>query len=105
MTDLVPSMSDTLLRNGGLFDAHMFREGAEKWASENPGTTCPFTNTVAQVRLPLSTLTSPISQYYSRAVALFSDTRPKQAANSTTINSTLTLDLEFKRALPEGALS
>lgn len=50
MTDLVPSMSDTLLRIGGLFDAHMFREGAEKWASENPGTTCPFTNTIAQVR-------------------------------------------------------
>lgn len=54
MTDLVPSMSDTLLRNGGLYDAHVFREEAEKWATENPGATCLFSNTAAQVRPSIS---------------------------------------------------
>lgn len=40
MTDLRPSMSDTLLRNGGLHDANGFRESAERWIEEHPGTVC-----------------------------------------------------------------
>lgn len=74
MTDMVPSMSDTLMRNGGLYDANVFRDEAEKWASENPGRTCLFSNTAAQ------------------------------AAKSTTINQTVTLDVEFKKNLPEEGL-
>lgn len=37
MTEIMPSMSDTLLRNGGPYDAHVFQGRAEKWAQENPG--------------------------------------------------------------------
>lgn len=59
MTDMVPSMSDTLMRNGGLYDANVFRDEAEKWASENPGETCLFSNTAAQVR-PLCKKASPV---------------------------------------------
>lgn len=49
LTDFVPSMSDTLLQNRGLLDAHVFQEKAEEWAVEHPGITCLFTNTVAEV--------------------------------------------------------
>ncbi|KAJ5605615.1 thioesterase family protein [Penicillium lagena] len=35
MADIVPSMPDTLLRNGGLYDAHALWEKIELWA-ENP---------------------------------------------------------------------
>lgn len=40
MTDYRPSMSDTLLKNGGMHDANGFRESAERWTKEHPGTTC-----------------------------------------------------------------
>lgn len=35
MTDLVPSISDTILRNGALYDVHMFREGADSGPARN----------------------------------------------------------------------
>lgn len=50
MNDLVPSMSDTLLQNGGLYDAHIFQQKAEQWANEHPGVTCQFENKLAEVR-------------------------------------------------------
>ncbi|KAK7946210.1 uncharacterized protein PG986_010531 [Apiospora aurea] len=74
MTDLIPSMSDTLLRNGGLYDAHAFQEKARKWAEESPGVPAPLTNSLAE------------------------------AMKATTHNQTVTLDVEFKRRLPPAGL-
>lgn len=51
MTDWVPSLSDTLLQNGGLYDARVFRQKAERWANEHPGVTCLCENTLAEVGL------------------------------------------------------
>lgn len=70
MTDLIPSMSDTLLRNGELYDAHAFQDKARRWAEENPGVPAPLTNTLAD------------------------------AMKATTFNQTVTLDVEFKSRLP-----
>lgn len=50
MTDLTSSMSDTLLQNGGLHDAHIFRDGAERWANDHPGTICQLEINFAEVR-------------------------------------------------------
>ncbi|KAL1845922.1 hypothetical protein Daus18300_014413 [Diaporthe australafricana] len=75
MSDFIPSMSDTLLRNGGLFDAHVFRQKAEQWAQEHPGVTCQTTNTLAEA-----------------------------VKNSVIFNHTLTIDIEYKRALPKEGL-
>ncbi|KAI3397648.1 hypothetical protein diail_10519 [Diaporthe ilicicola] len=74
MTDFIPSMSDTLLQNGGLYDAHVFQQRAEQWANEHPGVTCQTTNTLAE------------------------------AAKSIIFNNTLTIDIEYKRALPKEGL-
>ncbi|KAH9983769.1 thioesterase family protein [Xylariaceae sp. FL0662B] len=71
MTDIIPSMSDTLLRNGGLYDAHTFFEKMERWAEEHPGAPAGITNSVAE------------------------------ALQATTYNQTVTLDIEFKRRLPK----
>lgn len=50
MTDLRPSMSDALLKNGGMHDANIFRESAERWTEEHPGTTCHLEKNFAEVR-------------------------------------------------------
>ena len=70
MTDLVPSMSDTLLHNGGIYDAHAFQKKARVWADKNPGVPAPLKNSIAK------------------------------AMKATTLNQTATLDVEFKRRLP-----
>ncbi|KAI1880300.1 hypothetical protein JX265_001921 [Neoarthrinium moseri] len=44
MTDIIPSMSDTLLRNGGLYDAHRLFAEMKKWAEGHPGVPSPMTN-------------------------------------------------------------
>ncbi|KAK7917531.1 hypothetical protein PG985_011139 [Apiospora marii] len=74
LTDLIPSMSDTLLRNGGLYDAHAFQEKARQWADEHPGMPAPLTNSLAE------------------------------AARAATFNQTVALDVEFKRWLPAAGL-
>jgi hypothetical protein len=74
MTDIIPSMSDILLRNGGLYDAHAFYEKMERWAEQNPGTTAPLTNSIAE------------------------------AMRSSTLNTTISHDVEFKQRLPEQGL-
>lgn len=52
MTEIMPSMSDTLLRNGGPYDARVFQERAEEWARTNPGVPLVLNaNSVAEVRL------------------------------------------------------
>lgn len=71
MTDCIPAISDTHLHNKGPFDAHMFYEALEAWAEKNPGVPAPLTNSL------------------------------KDAARATIFNSTLTLDIEFKRRLPK----
>lgn len=74
MTDLIPSMSDTLLRNGGLYDAHAFQAKARRWAEAHPGVPAPLTNSLAE------------------------------AMKAATLNQTVTLDVEFKRRLPAAGL-
>lgn len=66
MSDFIPSMSDTLLRNGGLFDAHVFRDKAEVWARDHPGVTCPTTNTLAEVWISLNPVDQPHLDYANR---------------------------------------
>ncbi|KAI0392175.1 thioesterase-like superfamily-domain-containing protein [Xylariaceae sp. FL0594] len=69
MSDIIPSMSDTLTHNGGLYDAHTFYARAADWAERNPGKPAILENTVAEA------LKTPI------------------------FNSTVTLDIEFARRI------
>ncbi|KAL0571006.1 hypothetical protein V5O48_010953 [Marasmius crinis-equi] len=74
MADYIPSMSDTLLNNGGLYDArNTFRQVAQ-WAEKNPGVPAELTNTL------------------------------KDAMQASIFGYTLTLDIEFKRRLPKEGL-
>ncbi|EEA27837.1 hypothetical protein TMatcc_003866 [Talaromyces marneffei ATCC 18224] len=70
MADIIPSMSDTLLGNDGLYNAHAFWQEMKTWAETNPGVPATMTNTV------------------------------EEAMKSATFNVTVTMDLEFKRRLP-----
>ncbi|GAB1318166.1 Thioesterase domain-containing protein [Madurella fahalii] len=74
MADIIPSMSDTLMRNRGLYDAHAFSEKLERWADENPGVPAEITTTLAE------------------------------ALRAKTFNATVTLDIEFKRKVPAHGL-
>ncbi|KAI1869689.1 uncharacterized protein JN550_005670 [Neoarthrinium moseri] len=74
MTDIIPSMSGTLLRNGGLYDAHRLFAEMEKWAEGHPGVPAPMTNSVAE------------------------------AMQAMTHNQTVVLDIEFKRCVPKEGL-
>jgi hypothetical protein len=74
MTDMIPSMSDTLLRNDGVFDAHLSFEKIERWAEQNPGIPFEGSNSIAQ------------------------------AMKASIWNSTVSLDIEFKRRLPKEGL-
>ncbi|KAI0015457.1 thioesterase family protein [Xylariomycetidae sp. FL0641] len=74
MTDIIPSMSDTLLRNGGLYDAHAFYRKTKQWADNNPGVPAEITNSVAE------------------------------ALQAEVYNNTVTLDIGFKRRLPKEGL-
>lgn len=50
MTEIMPSMTYTLTRNGGPYDARVPQERAEKWAQENPGVPLIMNpNSVAEV--------------------------------------------------------
>ncbi|OAQ60217.1 thioesterase family protein [Pochonia chlamydosporia 170] len=74
IADSTPSMSDTLLYNGGPYDAHTFHKQMADWAKENPGVPCVITNSIAE------------------------------AMQATHFNITLTMDIEYKRRLPEDGL-
>lgn len=74
MTDVIPSMSDTLLRNNGLYDARACFDKMEQWSEKNPGVATPLTNSIAE------------------------------AMRSSTFNSTVSLDIEFKRRPPKDGL-
>lgn len=72
MADMIPSMSDTLLRNGGLYDAHGFWKKMKLWAETNPGVPAVMTNTFEEAMQ---------SATFSVSVAV-------------------TMDIDFKRRLP-----
>lgn len=74
LADFIPSMSDTLLRNNGLYDLHEYHRRTAAWAEENPGKPAPLTNSIAE------------------------------AFKATTFNNTVTLDIEFKKRLPKEGL-
>lgn len=74
LTDLIPSMSDTLMRNNALYDAHAHFEKIEAWGEQHPGEAAVLTNTLAE------------------------------AMQSTVMNHTLSLDVEFKKRLPKEGL-
>jgi hypothetical protein len=63
MADIIPSMSDTLLHNGGLYDAHAFWQKMRSRAETNPGVHAKLTITF------------------------------KEAMKSATFNVTITIDL------------
>jgi hypothetical protein len=74
LSDMLPSMSDTLLRNDGLYDMHEYYRRTLAWAEQNPGKPAPLTNSHAE------------------------------AFKATTFNNTVTLDIEFKKRLPKEGL-
>jgi hypothetical protein len=74
MTDLIPSMSDTLLRTEGLYDAHRNQRLMEEWDAEHPGEVCISRSSMADI------------------------------VKASVFNSTVTLDMEFKRRVPEAGL-
>ncbi|KAI5920344.1 thioesterase family protein [Camillea tinctor] len=71
MVDCFPSMSDTLLRNSGPYDARRSFAQIEQWAEKRPGVPAELTNSF------------------------------KDAMGATIFNNTVTLDIEFKRRLPK----
>lgn len=53
MAEIIPSMSDTLQRNGGPYDARVFQGKTEEWAQKNPGVPLVMNNnSVAEVSCP-----------------------------------------------------
>lgn len=74
MTDTLPSLSDTLLRNGGLYDSHSNYAKTVKGAEENPGQPTVIRNSMAE------------------------------AMKLKIFNVTTSLDMEFKRRLPREGL-
>lgn len=72
MTDCNPSMSNALLQSNTPYNIHRVFTGIKAWADENPGVPAPLTNSL------------------------------KDAARLTISDTTLTLDIEFKRKLPKG---
>jgi hypothetical protein len=71
MTDIIPSMGDTLLRNHAIYDGHRIVGVLQQWAEKNPGI--------------------PAQMFYTM----------EDAMRSTAISFTVTLDIEFKRRLPK----
>jgi hypothetical protein len=74
MTDCIPAMPDTLVRNGGVYEAHRIHEIVTRSHKEKPGVT-------ASVKSLL-----------------------KDAVRSDIFDSTLTLDIDFKGRLPKQGL-
>ncbi|EXA32931.1 hypothetical protein FOVG_15904 [Fusarium oxysporum f. sp. pisi HDV247] len=74
MCDFMPSMADTLLRNGEMYDGRNNLRKMEEWADKNPGVVCEMETSLAE------------------------------AANAKFSENTLSLDIEFKRQLPKDGL-
>lgn len=74
MTDCIPAMSDTLLQNNSLYDAHRIFRDTEAWAKGHPGVPAELNNTI------------------------------EAALQAPFLNHTIMLNIEFKRRLPEEGL-
>lgn len=74
MCDFMPSMADTLLRSGGIYDGRSNLRKMEAWAGKNPGVVCEMENSL-----------------FEAADAQFSE-------------NTVSMDIEFKKRLPEDGL-
>ncbi|KAJ4253881.1 hypothetical protein NW762_010279 [Fusarium torreyae] len=74
MCDFMPSMADTLLRNGEMYDGRNNLRKMEEWADKNPGVVCEMGNSLSK------------------------------AANAEFSENTISLDIEFKKRLPEDGL-
>ncbi|KAK2616060.1 hypothetical protein N8I77_002771 [Diaporthe amygdali] len=74
MTDIIPSMSDTLMRNGGLYEAHEYHRRVLERVEKDPGVPALMTNSLAE------------------------------GMQASTFNSTVTLDMMFTRRLPDEGL-
>lgn len=87
MAEFMPSLSNTLLRNGGPYDTRAIHEKAAQWAEKNPGIPLVmYATSVAEISL------------------LFRLTRVPRVNNLqiiqvATVNITLSLDIEYKRRL------
>ncbi|KAI0383352.1 thioesterase family protein [Hypomontagnella monticulosa] len=71
MVDYFPSLSDTLLRTGGLYDDHRNYAITSSWAEKHPGVPATIPNSL------------------------------REALGETIFNHTVTLDIQFKRRLPK----
>ncbi|WZH44143.1 thioesterase-like superfamily-domain-containing protein [Fusarium acuminatum] len=74
MCDFMPSMADTLLRSGGMYDGRSNLRKMEAWAEKNPGVVCEL------------------------------ETSLSEAAGAKFSENTVSLDIEFKKRLPEYGL-
>ncbi|KAK0635836.1 hypothetical protein B0T17DRAFT_624858, partial [Bombardia bombarda] len=72
MTDIIPSMADTLRRNGTIYDAHAFHAKAAGMNAERPGVPAEIKNSLAE------------------------------GMKADTYSQTVTLDVEFKRRVGSG---
>jgi hypothetical protein len=74
MCDFMPSMADTLLRSDGMYDGRSNLRKMEAWAGKNPGVVCELMTSLSE------------------------------AANAKFSENTVSLDIEFKKRLPEDGL-
>lgn len=74
MTDMIPDMTTTLMRKGGLYDAHGYWRLASEWSEANPGVPAVLWNSMAE------------------------------AMTAGTFSNTVVLDMEFKRRVPKEGL-
>lgn len=69
MTDTLPSLSDTLLRNGGLYDSHANHIKTLKGAEEHPGQPTVIRNTMADaMKLKIFNVTTSLDMEFKRRV-------------------------------------
>lgn len=60
MTNIIPSMSDTLMHNDDLYNSHAYIHKAREWADGNPGVTAVLTNSMDKL-MSLSIFNSTIT--------------------------------------------
>lgn len=92
MAEIMPSLSDTLLRNGGPYDARVIHEKAAQWAEKNPG-------------LPLVMDSNNVSEVsFLFRLTKVPRVNKLQIMQVATVNTTLSLDIEYKRRLPRDGM-
>lgn len=67
MPDIIPCMSDTMMRTGGLFDATRNGELSKQWGEKNPGQVAVIPNSTAQaMQAPFFNITATLDTEYKR---------------------------------------